>query len=87
MRFSDRDHTFMTVYPPRFAAPEYLKNARTSRDASDLKFAVALPVLMAFLLGIVPFLGTSAKIPFLITLVPLILWSAFYSTEIGRAHV
>lgn len=45
------------------------------------KFAFVLPAVMAVLLALVPVLGTSAKVPFLLVLVPLALWTAFADTE------
>ena len=44
-------------------------------------FAFALPAAMALLLSLVPALGTAAKIPFLLVLLPLVIWSAFRDTE------
>lgn len=51
------------------------------RDSSITRFAVVLPILMALLLALVPVLGTEAKVPFLLVLVPLALWAAFRDTE------
>jgi len=51
------------------------------RDSSITRFAVVLPILMALLLALVPVLGTEAKVPFLLVLVPLVIWSAFRDTE------
>ena len=59
-------------------------NTRASQSLSakrGVSFAVTLPLLMALLLGCVPFLGTNAKALFLLTLVPLILWAAFTNPE------
>ena len=53
----------------------------TASPKTASKFALALPMLMACLLALVPILGTSAKVPFLIILVPLIIWTAFADTE------
>lgn len=53
----------------------------STQDQSNNRFALVLPGLMAFLLALVPILGTSARIPFLLVLVPLVLWSAFRDTE------
>ena len=51
------------------------------RDARRAWFALALPALMAGLLALVPMLGTAAKLPFLLTLLPLFLWAAVRDTE------
>ena len=61
----------------------FIATQRLSIDTVRQKdwFALVVPGLMALLLGIVPFLGTNAKVPFLITLVPLILWTSFRNTE------
>lgn len=50
-------------------------------DAALARFAVMFPLLMTFLLALVPVMGTGAKFPFLIVLVPLVLWYAAVDTE------
>ncbi len=51
------------------------------RDDQRLWFPLALPVLMAFLLVLIPLLGRAAAVPILLVLIPLVLWSAFRDTE------
>ena len=50
-------------------------------DARRLWFALALPAVLAFLVFLVTVIGTAAIVPFLLVLVPLVLWSAFRDTE------
>ena len=54
-----------------------------TRDSDQRRewFAFTLPVVMALLLALVPVLGTGAKVPFLLVLVPLFLWAALRDTE------
>ena len=53
------------------------------RDSDQQRawFAFALPVTMALLLALVPVLGSAAKFPFLLVLLPLVVWAAFRDTE------
>ena len=44
-------------------------------------FAYALPAVMAVLLALVPAIGRAAAVPFLLILVPLLLWAAFRDSE------
>ena len=44
-------------------------------------FAYALPAVMAVLLALVPAVGRAAAGPFLLVLVPLVLWAAFRDSE------
>ena len=50
-------------------------------DAGRLWFAVALPAVLGVLVALVTVAGTAAAIPFLLVLVPLVVWSAFRDTE------
>lgn len=50
-------------------------------EVEHFPLALALPAAMAFLLALVPVLGTGARVPFLVVLVPLLLWTAFTNTE------
>lgn len=61
----------------RAAAPALIGDA----DQRRAWFAFALPAVMAVLLALVPLIGRAAAVPFLLVLVPLVLWSAFRDTE------
>lgn len=50
-------------------------------DARRLWFVLALPAVLAVLVALVTVAGTAAAIPFLLVLVPLVLWAAFRDTE------
>ena len=52
-----------------------------NRDEQRLWLAFALPAVMASLLALVPVIGRAVAVPFLLVLVPLVLWSAFRDTE------
>lgn len=51
------------------------------KDRQRAWFALALPAAMAFLLALVPVIGSAAAAPFACVLVPLVLWSAFRDSE------
>ena len=51
------------------------------KDQQRTWFVLVLPALMAFLLALVPLLGSMAAGPMLLVLVPLVLWTAFRDTE------
>lgn len=69
---SDASHIF-----PRVTTPTLTRD----NDQHRTWFAFALPAVMALLLALVPVMGKAAAGPFLIVLVPLVLWSAFRDTE------
>ena len=50
-------------------------------DARRLWFVLALPAVLAFLVFLVTVIGTAAAGPFLLVLVPLVLWASFRDTE------
>ena len=55
--------------------------AASDPDARRLWFVLALPAVLAALVALVTVAGTAAIVPFLLVLVPLVLWSAFRDTE------
>lgn len=55
--------------------------AASDPDARRLWFVLALPAVLSFLVALVTVAGTAAAIPFLLVLVPLVLWAAFRDTE------
>lgn len=62
---------------PRAAAPPADRN----RDRKGTRFAYVFPAVLACLVALVPLVGAAAVAPFLMVLVPLVLWSAFRDTE------
>ncbi len=50
-------------------------------DARRLWFVLAFPAVLAILVALVPVIGTAAIGPFLLVLVPLVLWASFRDTE------
>ena len=62
---------------PRAAVLPLVRDSDQQRDW----FAFALPATMALLLALVPVLGSAAKFPFLLVLLPLVVWAAFRDTE------
>ena len=64
------------------SAPAAPPAARTADpDAGRLWFVLALPAVLGFLVALVTVAGTAAAIPFLLVLVPLVVWAAFRDTE------
>jgi len=53
----------------------------SNHDQKRTWFAFALPAVMTLLLALVPVIGRAAAVPFLLVLVPLVLWTAFRDTE------
>lgn len=56
-------------------------SAASDPDARRLWFVLALPAVLAFLVALVTVAGTAAAVPFLLVLVPLVLWAAFRDSE------
>jgi hypothetical protein len=52
-----------------------------TQDQRRLWFVLAFPAVLAALVALVPVVGTAAIGPFLLVLVPLVLWAAFRDTE------
>ena len=50
-------------------------------DEKRLRFVLVLPAVLACLVALVPLVGTAAIVPFLLVLVPLVVWTAFRDTE------
>ena len=65
-------HSFPVVQP-----------VATAKDTDEkrLWFVLALPAVLACLVALVPVAGTAVVVPFLLVLVPLVLWTAFRDTE------
>ena len=64
------------AYPSTTAAA-----VNPDQDTRRLWFVLALPAVLAFLVALVPLIGTAAVGPLLLVLVPLVLWAAFRDTE------
>lgn len=69
---ADASQTF-----PRAVSPSVTQD----KDRQRAWFALALPVVMAILLALVPLIGKAAAGPIVLLLVPLVLWAAFRDTE------
>ena len=64
-----------------FSADVQPVTAAKDPDEKRLWFVLALPAVLACLVALVPVAGTAAIVPFLLVLVPLVLWTAFRDTE------
>jgi len=53
----------------------------TDIDQQRQSFAIGLPIVIGLLLAVLPFIGKAAAVPFLLILLPLLLWTAFTDTE------
>ena len=65
----------------QFARRPVVATGESGAERHGLLYAMAIPAFMAILLALVPVLGMGARPLFLLTLVPLVIWTAFTNTE------
>ena len=61
--------------------PAKAKAAALDVDERRFWFVLAFPAVLAFLVALTTVIGTAAAAPFLLVLVPLVVWAAFRDTE------